>query len=114
MSQLVSIFGALSKKQKEGVIDQVAKDAAKLFKLYKQEVVTSILEFKALPEEEKLAMYRARSEEAWAAVQAFSPKLHAQQVSEWQIMEEKSLHRAISPYNPFAPKSETQAYRPGE
>lgn len=111
---MVSVFGSLNKKQKQDVIDAAAKEAAKLFKTYKQELITSILEFKALPDVQKLEMYRARTEDVWAAVQEFSPKLHEQQLSEWQLMEEQSMHRATSPWNPFQPKSASTAYQPGD
>ena len=105
----VSYFGMLSKTQKEQVLKLVAKESARLFKIYKQSV-REALAFKSLPEAEKLQMYRARSEEVWARIQAQIPRIYQEQISEWQIYEMRAAHHQLNQWNPFGAKSNQPAY----
>ena len=91
------LFGALNERQKEGVLAQVAVQAAERFKQYIEAIETAF-DFRAPKTQfEKMALYRGRSPEEWAAIQGINPKDYEDQMKAWVNMERLNSFMRLHP-----------------
>ena len=107
-----ALFANLTKDQKQEVIKRVSKESAKRFKAY-MEALRGTMDFKKPTTEDRLAFYRTRMPQVWALLQMQRPDLYKQQMEDWVKMELRRAQFQLSPWNPFAPNSDSPADFPG-
>lgn len=78
-----AIFGKLSRKQKQAVIDRVVEDAMNRFYAY-MDALEGAFDFRNLSSQERLAMYNLRSEEEWQMLETQDPDEYKDQLTDWQ------------------------------
>lgn len=77
------LFGALTEKQKNSVLDRVAEVAQERFQSYFDAVVGAF-DFRDLKTQfEKIALYRSRHPQEWALIKQQDPKEYQKQMQQW-------------------------------
>jgi hypothetical protein len=89
------LWGMLSQSQKEDVLRNAAKRAAHIFAV-KVEAYKRATGLRKPAPREQLAIYRARSPERWAVLQAGLPRIYARQVAEWQDLEARAARGELA------------------
>ena len=83
-------FGLLEQKQKEQVLQSVAKEAAARFEIYMKAIRTSS-GLRELTGQQRLEAYRLRLPDMWGRLQARFPNEYDRQLQDWRRLETRSL-----------------------
>lgn len=83
-----AIFARLKPDQKQRVLDRVGKLAAQRYEIYRTNL-RNVFDFRDLGADARLAMYRARTLEEWAAKKSLFPAEYANQIHDFYILERR-------------------------
>ena len=91
------LFGALTVKQKEIVLNLVADMAAERFEEYVDAIEQAFDFRQPSTQSEKLALWRSRQHQEWAQIQSQNPKDYEDQVKSWVNMERLNAFMRLHP-----------------
>lgn len=103
------IWGALTQKQREQVLDDAADEVAEMFETMYRTLVEQAGFARPRPPV-RLQMYRMREPVRWTLLRALDPREYVKQMRDWQQLEEKELNRPPAPQRSVTPPRRQQAY----